>query len=464
MKHAWLLVGLALALGACTDVERSTQPAPTATPPTTTQAATDAAIFHAAISFDPAMRDVWKTVVVPRDQRTDTRATVQLWSEQGEAWEYTVKKRDALWEVESAIRNDAQSSPDRRISFSPGTLFDHSLSSTTKLARAFDVFAIDPKEKFYLFIPQAGLVYDQQDWDGLSVDKAEWFGAKLTRVDFNGERWEAEFQWWQACMRRPDFSWDCHAESSLPTYSIPGWVMPNGDVRHANRVWLTYKNTLISGVDTTVASVTISPNQMYIPYGQNVTVTATARNTSGAPLANQIAAWTVYGNTAQATSTGPMTAQVTGVLPGTATLQALVKGVQGTATVHIDPTVSTSGPTYGESESIVLSAVPNPSGGSYFYEWEYTYCENERVPVHPCGYAGWHNGTSGQDATTYAFFMSKYYYYASFRVTLRESNAGRVIARSEWTVNGAEEEKPDYCARGICPESVDPDTVVTKQS
>ena len=85
-----------------------------------------------------------------------------------------------------------------------------------------------------------------------------------------------------------------------------------------------------------------------------------------------------------------------------------------------------------------------------------------RVLVHPYDYFDWHNGTSGQDATTYSFFMSKYYYYASFRVTLRESNGGRVLARSEWTVNGAGEEKPDECVRGICPESVEPDTVVTK--
>jgi uncharacterized protein YjdB len=125
---------------------------------------------------------------------------------------------------------------------------------------------------------------------------------------------------------------------------------------------------LVNIVPMPVASITVTPAQSLKIVGQNVQMTATLRDSTGALVTNRPLTWSTS-NTAVATVTAG-TGLVTVVSPGTATIQARSDGVTGTATVTVIyvpvKSVSVSPPTATEQakKTVQFGAQPLDSAGA----------------------------------------------------------------------------------------------------
>jgi len=98
-----------------------------------------------------------------------------------------------------------------------------------------------------------------------------------------------------------------------------------------------------------IVSVTISPSSSSVTAGQTVSLTATVTDAIGNAVTSSTVTWTSDdAQIADPQSTGTTTANVTTSKAGTATITASVGGVQGTATITVDPgasaTVTVTGP------------------------------------------------------------------------------------------------------------------------
>jgi len=98
-----------------------------------------------------------------------------------------------------------------------------------------------------------------------------------------------------------------------------------------------------------IISVTISPSSSSVTAGQTVSLTATVTDAIGNAVTSSTVTWTSDdAQIADPQSTGTTTANVTTSKAGTATITASVGGVQGTATITVDPgasaTVTVTGP------------------------------------------------------------------------------------------------------------------------
>ena len=96
---------------------------------------------------------------------------------------------------------------------------------------------------------------------------------------------------------------------------------------------LTVTDISSTGI-ASVASVTISPATATITVGQTQALTTTLRDSSGNVLTGRTVAWT-SSNSSVETVTGSGT--VTGVAQGTATITATSEGVNGTASITVNP-------------------------------------------------------------------------------------------------------------------------------
>ena len=113
----------------------------------------------------------------------------------------------------------------------------------------------------------------------------------------------------------------------------------------------------------TVASVVVSPGAAtLVSFGETVTLSATARNSSGGAISGKSFSWSSSdGNVATVNSSG----EVTAVGNGTATITATADGVSGTASVEVDQVVASIAVTpnnstvsaYGTLGGVQLSAV-----------------------------------------------------------------------------------------------------------
>ncbi len=94
-------------------------------------------------------------------------------------------------------------------------------------------------------------------------------------------------------------------------------------------------NAVVTVVPAPVASVTVTPATVTVAPGAVFTLTATARDAAGAPLAGRVATW--RSATPAVASVSP-TGTVAAIAPGTASISATVDGVSGSATVTVRPT------------------------------------------------------------------------------------------------------------------------------
>jgi uncharacterized protein YjdB len=98
-----------------------------------------------------------------------------------------------------------------------------------------------------------------------------------------------------------------------------------------------------------IVSVTIAPQSSTVTAGQVVQLTATVTDAIGNSVTSSTVAWTTDdAQIANPASTGNLTADVSTSNTGTATITASVAGVQGTATITVDPgavsTITVTGP------------------------------------------------------------------------------------------------------------------------
>jgi uncharacterized protein YjdB len=164
---------------------------------------------------------------------------------------------------------------------------------------------------------------------------------------------------------------------------------------------------------TTIA--TDQYNKTIYPSG----ITWTSSNPSIVSLVTQ-------GRNATAQGSGPGTAVITATIPNT--------GLSGSATVTVRPTVTISGPSYGYDQTLTLNATPAFSG-SYYYVWETQWCYNGTA-AGDCDHL-WHAYRAGTNLSTVTTYMHRQDYYQYFRVTIKTSSTGSVIATSpQHTISG----------------------------
>lgn len=122
-------------------------------------------------------------------------------------------------------------------------------------------------------------------------------------------------------------------------------------------------------------------------------------------------------------------APVAPVAPGRTTTGGL--RLNGSTTVGI------SGDTYAREAYATVTATVSPTG-SYWYDWEYQYCFNG-YQSDDCDYQ-WRWWDSGQNVNSVQAWMGRGECWSKFRVTIRSSSGGSVIATSgEHMVWGAGE-------------------------
>jgi hypothetical protein len=123
----------------------------------------------------------------------------------------------------------------------------------------------------------------------------------------------------------------------------------------------------------TLSSVDVTPSSAQVFAGQTIGLTATPRDQYGNVISGLVASWSST-NTSAATvaSTGDLTANVTGVQAGQATIRATVNGVVGTSAITVPLNVYVSGPDM-MSLHVYTTFTANSTGGwgSLNHQWRY---------------------------------------------------------------------------------------------
>jgi hypothetical protein len=106
-------------------------------------------------------------------------------------------------------------------------------------------------------------------------------------------------------------------------------------------------------------------------------------------------------------------------------------------------TVTLSTPvSYAYNQYVTWTATPSVAG-SYHYTWEEKWCYNGSAPGDCDGL--WHARSGGQDVTTKRSYVYNEDYYVGWRVTVRRSAGGPVLATDEHFVDGAGEGSGGGC-------------------
>ena len=178
----------------------------------------------------------------------------------------------------------------------------------------------------------------------------------------------------------------CHFEVTTWPYLIQGssWSFPLCE----DQIITCDADDLDVGVSfadretSVVTSVTVSPTTAWVVVGGAVaSLTATARDQYGDVMGGQTATWS-SSDAAVATVTpkGNMTANVSGVSGGQATITATIAGQNGTSTVDVywpPPSVEITGPSQIQHQQSV-QYFANAWGGTppYHYQWRTRNCSN----------------------------------------------------------------------------------------
>lgn len=409
------------------------------------------AIFETARNYDAELVREWHTIVIHDGGRTSTRATVSLFSKSGAEWQYELTGRTSEWNVQSTATVRPATIDQRG-----GGITAHSTSTTDPIVvgrgGATGSFGTD-----YLnahFAPIEGTVSTLIDAGTNSIDFFEWMhsGSGWSDITFDERTWEVKFDSWFPCYNKffVEGTHGFHCEWVYQDDFNVFFADAGGSSVEASHAFLTYHSSAVEEMDTDVASVIVSPDPFYLSFGATADVTATAYNAAQQALSGKSAEWAVeHGEYATIQSTGAMSGRITGVGLGTTTVLASVDGQVGGALVTVDPTVSASGPSYDYQGSVTVEAGLTPAGGSYYFEWDITYCVADEEDPH-CFSTESYNGNSGQDEDSQGFTMQPTYEWARFEVSVRPTAGARLLATDTWTVDGAGE-LPD-CHLGVCPE------------
>lgn len=118
-------------------------------------------------------------------------------------------------------------------------------------------------------------------------------------------------------------------------------------------------NVTVTPLPARVASVRIAPDNVELVVAAGTNLVATPYDSRGVAIGGRAVVWTTNNATVAAIS---QSGRVTGLVPGTAVITAVVEGVAGNATVVVrlvpvaHVTVTPANPTIGEGKSTTLSA------------------------------------------------------------------------------------------------------------
>ncbi len=184
-----------------------------------------------------------------------------------------------------------------------------------------------------------------------------------------------------------------------------------------------------------LSTLTVAPNPARTSIGGQVNFSATGRDQYGNAIGTGPITWSID-DPAIATIDANGVASTIGV--GQTTVRATVGSVTGTAPLEVTPRVSTSGPNYAYAESYTVTASGVPTG-SYHYTWSYSSC-TVGEPGCNTDYVEFH---SGVDQTTVQGYMEPWGVNQKYKIDIRSSASGPILATGFHIVHGAAEANPN---------------------
>lgn len=180
--------------------------------------------------------------------------------------------------------------------------------------------------------------------------------------------------------------------------------------------------------------IVVTPNPGRTHIGGIVYFKAEGKDQRGGTMALGTVSWSVADPLiATINSVG----EATGQSLGTTTVSATSEGVTGSATLDIVHQVVASGPQEMYEGAFTVTATPNPAG-SYYYTWAHSTCTMNGS----CDDT-YYDLTAGWDVTSVQGYMSRHDINQKFRVQIRHSSSGSVLATGYHIVHGAGEPDPN---------------------
>lgn len=216
----------------------------------------------------------------------------------------------------------------------------------------------------------------------------------------------------------------------------------------AKSIGSTQVTATIDGVTATAVveihpvTIAMSPVITTVNYGETTNISAIVRAFDNEVLTEGTVEWSSSNPAvASVTRTGSRTATITGHQIGTATITATIAGVSISTEVEVKRRVEITAPEYVYGASAKLTAAVYPSG-NYHYTWEVSRCYHldvYSIPGYPnrCGIFDLHS--SGWNVTEIHDFIYYETRWMDYRLTVRSSESGTVLAISTYRIRGAAE-------------------------